>query len=133
MTIMDETASSPTPALDLLPPPQPGTDLPATTEPGTDVPKAPTKLPDGELADLCGLLYEDAFNGLGSLYVGRPVELPDKRASKRGKQLAVALKALGWDDGQVILIVGLCSGLASDVALLHQLKLEGPASPGGKA
>ena len=41
-----------------------------------------------------------------------------------------AFKALGWDDAQVILVVGLCAGAAADFTLLQAMKAENPAKQG---
>ncbi|MHB1262028.1 MAG: hypothetical protein ACYC2H_09975 [Thermoplasmatota archaeon] len=119
----DAPSDQPSSAPSRLPPTTPPADADA---PPQDKPEESAKLDAAELADLCGALYGDVFAGLGSKYAGHPVELPIARQEKRGKQLGAALKALGWDDGQVILIVGLCAGAASDLALLQALKAEGP-------
>lgn len=132
---MPDTTPATTPttqALDLLPPPPPpAADADKPTDAPADPPADDKGLGAAELEELCGLLYEDAFNGLGSMYVGRPVELPEKRAKKRGKQLAIAFKKLGWEDAEVLLLMGLCAGAASDLALLKKLKDEAPALPEG--
>lgn len=125
-----------TPALDLLPPPVAPPTEPVANDVQGDTSPPPaegTQLDEGDLQELCALLYEDAFNGLGSMYVGRPVELPEKRAAKRGRQLAMAFKKLGWEDAEVLLLMGLCAGAASDLALLKKLKDEAAALPGATA
>lgn len=77
-----------------------------------------------ELGDLCGDIYADVFGVAAQLYVGEALELDEKRAGRRGKQLGTVLRKLGWADEEIICYTGLVAGVASDFSLLHRIKLE---------
>ena len=105
----DKTLPTPTaPAvLDLLPPPTPVE------------PVKPTPEQDEDFSIGLAYLYQDVYTGLGAVYLGQaPTPLADERAERRGKQLALVLRRLGWADDEIIAYLGLSAGLVSDFSVL---------------
>ena len=110
---------------------------PQAPAPGGGLPPRPPMIPSGdddgdegdaisteELALIVGPIYADAFQAAAQFYVGEPLELPEERAARRGKQLAVVLRKLGWADDEILCYAGLAAGVATDFMMLHQAKLQ---------
>jgi hypothetical protein len=103
---------------------------PVAPKPAPAPEPAPAEEPDDdgeelsveELGALCGDIYADVFGVAAQVIVGVDVELADGRAERRGRQLAVVLRKLGWADDEILAYTGLGAGVAGDVAILVRMK-----------
>lgn len=132
ITVEAPTAQAPT----APPPPGPSAIPPATPAAPMDDPDAPKKdetLELGETAEICADIYHDAFGAVAQLWAKIELELPEARAQRRGKQIAVVLRKLGWEDDEILCYLGLGLGVLQDFGMIARAKAQSAPPPTPKA
>jgi hypothetical protein len=74
-----------------------------------------------QLAELLAPMYEDTINLAIEALEKEPQTFPSDRARRRGKQLAIVLRRLGWDDEEIIAYAGVVTGVGSDIVWIKNL------------
>jgi hypothetical protein len=83
-------------------------------------PVDPEQLEIDRMAEILGPMYEDGWDAAIELMQKQHVEYP-KDERRRGRQMALALRELGWEDDAILAYVGLTVGVTSDLAYIQRL------------
>lgn len=73
-----------------------------------------------ELGAVCGDIYADVVGAYAGFRFKVDFELSEKRIQRRGPQIALVLRKLGWTDSEIIAYLGLAAGVLGDLALVER-------------